>query len=134
MKIPLTKGKIWYIIQYRTFVRDFSPIEIKHISYPLYNILIKISSENGKGVIIICKICNQYFCPPACPNFDGFVVGLGSSVAECEICSTRLYDGDVPFEKNGKFLCQDCASDLISQDLLDFLDCADIKDFFDMLL
>jgi hypothetical protein len=96
--------------------------------------LIKISSENGKGVIIICKICNKYFCPPSCPNFDGFVVGVGSSVGECEICSSRIYADDVQFEKNGKFLCQDCAEELISLELLGFLDLTDIKDFFDVLL
>ena len=103
-------------------------------SRPLYNILIKISSENGKGVINICKICGQYVCPPSCPEFDGFVVGLGSSLGECDICSARVYEDDGHFEKNGKLLCEDCANELISPELLDFLNCINLKDFFDMLL
>ena len=94
----------------------------------------KISSENGKGVIIICKICGQFVCPPACPEFDGYVAGLGSAKSECETCGVRNYDGDGHFIKNGKAICIDCAEELISQELLEFLDCVDIKDFFEMLL
>ena len=37
-------------------------------------------------------------------------------------------------EKNGKLLCEDCANELTSPELLDFLDCINLKDFFDMLL
>lgn len=85
-------------------------------------------------MIIICKICGQYSCPSSCPEFNGFVAGLGTSIGECEICSARVYDDDGHFVKNGKILCQDCAEELISPELLEFLDCADIKDFFDMLL
>ena len=85
-------------------------------------------------MINICKICGQYNCPPACPSFDGFVAGLGSSIGECEVCGSRAYSDDTYFEKNGKILCKDCAEELISPELLDFLDFADIKEFFDMLL
>ncbi len=96
--------------------------------------MIEISSENGKGVIIICKICGQYICPSSCPEFDGFVAGLGSALGECELCSARVYEGDEYYIKNGKILCEECTRELISPELLDFLECADIKDFFDMLL
>ena len=85
-------------------------------------------------MIIICKICGQYTCPSSCPEFDGYIVGIGSASGECEICGARIYEGDEYFRKNGKALCEDCAEELISQELLDFLGCADIKDFFDMLL
>lgn len=73
-------------------------------------------------------------CPSSCPEFDGYVSGLGDSLGECEICAARVYDDDGHCVKNGKILCRDCAEELISQELLDFLDCNDIKDFFDMLL
>ena len=73
-------------------------------------------------------------CPSSCPEFDGFVPGLGASVGECDICSALAYEDDGYLIKNGKILCEECAKELISPELLDFLDCADIKDFFDMLL
>ena len=107
---------------------------MQNTSRPLYNILIKISSKNGKGVIIICKICGQYKCPSSCPEFSGYIPGLGACVDECFICGTRVYEDDEFFEKNGRVLCDDCVKDLISQELLDFLDCTDVKDFFDLLL
>ena len=73
-------------------------------------------------------------CPSSCPEFDGYVVGLGNAIGECEICASRVYEDDGHFIRNGKILCQDCAKELISPELLEFLDCAEIKDFFDMLL
>jgi hypothetical protein len=73
-------------------------------------------------------------CPSSCPEFDGYLADLGSSVGKCEICSSRAYEYDGHFIKNHKILCKECAEELISQELLDFLDCDDVKDFFDMLL
>ncbi len=107
---------------------------MQNTSRPLYNILIKISSKNGKGVIIICKICGQYICPSSCPEFSGYVPGIGISKNECFMCGVRIYEDDEFFKKNGKVLCKDCAEELISQELLDFLDCTDVTEFFDMLL
>ena len=85
-------------------------------------------------MIIICKICGQFVCPPACPEFDGYVTGLGNATSECEICGVRNYEGDGHFMKNGKAICSECTEELISPELLEFLDLADIKEFFDMLL
>lgn len=73
-------------------------------------------------------------CPSSCPEFDGFVSGLGFSLGECNMCSARVYEGDEYYEKNGKILCEECAKELISPELLELLECTDIKDFFDMLL
>jgi len=96
--------------------------------------LIKISSENGKGVIIICDYCGQYVCPPPCPDFEGRVAGLGRSVSECSICGQRFYVSDVCFGYKNKPICIECAEELIPSELLEYLDCADLNDFFDMLL
>ena len=79
-------------------------------------------------------MCGQYICPSSCPEFDGFVAGLGSSLGECFVCSARVYEDDEYFVKDNKILCEVCASELISPELLEFLDCADIDEFFDMLL
>ena len=73
-------------------------------------------------------------CPSSCPEFDGYVVGLGDALGECEICSSRVYEHDGHLVKNGKNLCKECAQELIPLELLEFLDCADIVEFFDMLL
>ena len=40
-------------------------------------------------------------CHPSCPEFDGFIAGLGSSLGECELCSARVYEGDEYYIKNG---------------------------------
>ena len=85
-------------------------------------------------MINICKICGQYSCPSSCPEFDGFVEGLGNALGECEICSSRCYTDDGHFCKDDKYLCVECAEILISPELLQYLDCVDIKEFFDMLL
>jgi hypothetical protein len=95
--------------------------------------LIQISSENGKGVIIICKICGQYTCPSSCPEFNGYLVGVGASIGECELCGTRVYDDGQYYSVNGKKICFECAEEIVSPDLLDLLDCADMNEFFEML-
>ena len=84
-------------------------------------------------MIIICKICKQYVCPASCPEFLGYVAGLESASGECEICSSRVYEGDGHHYVNGKSLCSECAEEIVSRDLLDLLECADIKEFFDLL-
>ncbi len=75
----------------------------------------------------------QYECPSSCPNFDGYVSGVGSRIGECTVCEQGIYEDDKHYIKNGKFLCSECAEEFISPELLEFLDCSDIKDFFDML-
>ena len=87
----------------------------------------------GKGVIIICEICESYVCPSACPNFDGRVVGVGSPIGVCLECGGHIYDGDVHFCRDNKILCAECAEKLIPSELLSFLGCEDINDFFEML-
>jgi len=85
-------------------------------------------------VIIICKICSQYICPSACPGFEGYVVSLGVPDGECASCGKRLYTGaGESLRARGKRICADCAEELVSPELLEFLGCADIKEFFDML-
>ena len=84
-------------------------------------------------MIIICEYCFQYECPPACPNFNGYISGSGNRVGECVNCEQGIYEDDKYYAKNGKFLCKDCAEELITPELLDFLDCENIKDFFEML-
>lgn len=75
----------------------------------------------------------QYECPASCPNFDGYVSGAGIRLGECAYCEQGIHEDDEYYSKNGKLLCKDCAEELISPELLDFLDCESIKDFFDML-
>ena len=75
----------------------------------------------------------QYECPSSCPNFDGYIHGAGARIGQCESCEQGIYEDDVHYKKNGKLLCVECAEELISPELLQFLDCDNIKDFFDML-
>ena len=84
-------------------------------------------------MIIICKICGQYRCPSSCPEFDGYVAGLGRSIGSCELCGARAYDDDGHYSVNNKIICPDCAEEIVSPDFLELLECADIKEFFEML-
>lgn len=84
-------------------------------------------------MIIICNYCKKIICPSSCPEFNGYLPELGDSVGLCFECSTFVYEGDSHFSHDGKLLCRECAEELISPELLDFLDCKEIKDFFDML-
>ena len=73
-------------------------------------------------------------CPSACPSFEGKVVGLEALNKSCDICGVRLYREDEIFSFHGKTICYECAEELVSPELLELLDCADIKEFFDLLL
>ena len=84
-------------------------------------------------MIIICEICRQYRCPASCPEFDGYIPGMGKPIGVCEICGCGVYEDDEYYLVNGKFICRDCAEEIVSPDLLELLECADIKEFFDML-
>ena len=84
-------------------------------------------------MIIICEICGQYICPACCPEFNGYVPGLGKSTGLCELCGSRVYDGDGHHIVNAKVICGDCAEEIVSPDLLELFECADINDFFQML-
>ena len=81
----------------------------------------------------MCDYCKQYSCPSACPSYDGDLAGLSEKIGRCFICEDGVYADDEQYTKNEKYLCKECASELISPELLEFLDCEDIKDFFDML-
>ena len=81
----------------------------------------------------MCEVCGQYVCPSSCPSFDGYIVGLGDPCGECSVCESRLYDDEATFSYDGKTVCAECAGELVSPELLSFLGCADIKDFFEML-
>ena len=82
----------------------------------------------------MCEYCRQYECPSACPSFNGHATGLGSSTGKCAFCEANIYDSDEQYAKNDKVLCAECAEELVSPELLELLDCADIKEFFDLLL
>ena len=84
-------------------------------------------------MIIICEYCRQYECPPSCPSFIGNISGVGSRIGRCDSCESNIYEDDKYYRKGEKMLCSECAEELISPELLEFLGCEDIKDFFDML-
>ena len=84
-------------------------------------------------MIIICDYCKMSVCPSACPSFEGEVPGLTSTNSTCEICGVKIYEEDEFYKPNKKLICQECAEELVSPELLELLDCADIKEFFDLL-
>ena len=84
-------------------------------------------------MIIICEFCRQYECPSSCPTFDGYISGAGAYIGKCDYCDQGIFEDDKYYKFGEKILCSECAEELISPELLDFLDCESIKDFFDML-
>ena len=84
-------------------------------------------------MIIICDYCQKYVCPSSCPNFEGYEVGLGYSQKRCSLCEGRIYDEEQYYSYEGKTVCQECAQELISQELLALLECKNIQEFFDLL-
>ncbi len=85
-------------------------------------------------MIIICEICNKFVCPPPCPGFDGRVIGLGEPLSECEMCGARLYsEAEAYPTPSGARVCSECAEELVSCELLELCECADAKEFFEML-
>ncbi len=63
----------------------------------------------------------------------GYLAQAGQAEGMCYSCGTRVYNADKYYKKDDKILCSECAEELISPELLDFLVCTDIKEFFDML-
>ena len=99
----------------------------------LYNIINQISSKKGKGVIIICDCCGFYICPSSCPNFNGRLVSLGYPIGECYNCLSDVYSEEPHHVHDGRILCEKCASEVVSVELLEYLDCENIKEFFSLL-
>ena len=81
----------------------------------------------------MCDYCKQYECPPACPSYSGHSTALGDAAGACAFCDANVYADDEYYTREGKILCAECAEELISPELLDFLECKNIKEFFDML-
>ena len=84
-------------------------------------------------MIIICEYCKQYECPSSCPSFDGYISELGKPKGLCDQCEQRIYEDERHYKFGDKMICCECAEELISPELLELLDCENIKDFFDML-
>jgi hypothetical protein len=84
-------------------------------------------------VINICDICKQYVCPSACPNFLSSVSLHGSAVGACFLCAGSIYDGNDFYVHNERLICAECACELIPSELLEFLECESIAEFFEML-
>lgn len=84
-------------------------------------------------MIIICDECKQYVCPSSCPSYEGRSLNSSELVGACSRCDEILFFGDEYYRREGGILCRECAEELVSSELLDFLDCDDVKDFFDML-
>lgn len=84
-------------------------------------------------MINICDVCKQYVCPSACPNYSYCAPLFGADVGACSVCSERVCDGDEFYVYNERLLCAECAGELIPSELLSFLLCDSIAEFFEML-
>lgn len=75
----------------------------------------------------------KYYCPPSCPSFSGYMPELPEALGACALCYTKLREGDRIYKYKSKLLCKDCANDVITEALMEFLDISSQEELFDML-
>ncbi|MBQ7294450.1 MAG: hypothetical protein IJW79_12015 [Clostridia bacterium] len=78
----------------------------------------------------MCKECQQTFCPPECPNFDGS--GAGYRVKLCAACGGEIFD-DSHYLILGVPFCLYCAEHASASDLADFFEFPETKDLIEEL-
>ncbi len=57
----------------------------------------------------MCKICEFFICPPACPSYDGESAEYGKPLGRCDGCGDYVYEGDLYYVEKRKIFCADCA-------------------------
>lgn len=77
---------------------DVYNIEIEHMFYIF----------NRKGSEAMCEECQMFICPPACPNFDGTLAGLGRPRGRCSLCDGGIYRDEEYYLLGGERVCQFC--------------------------
>ena len=68
---------------------------------------IKKRKENAKK--FMCKECKQTYCDHACPEFDGYVVGVGAPKRYCASCEGGIFPGELYYLIGDDAVCEDCA-------------------------
>lgn len=53
----------------------------------------------------MCEECRQTPCHPRCPNADEPRV-----VTVCDVCDSKIYEGDTMYKIEGMCICEDCIS------------------------
>ena len=81
----------------------------------------------------MCKECNNIFCVSGCPNFTGFIPGLGAPRHTCSSCEGGIYEGEFYYSISGDLYCEDCVEYLGLRELASLLGYPDISNMLEAL-
>lgn len=81
----------------------------------------------------MCKECRQSFCDTFCPNFSGYVAGVGFPHTACSSCGSFIYRGDVYYVVANRAYCEECAKSFDISELADIFGFSKISDIIEGL-
>lgn len=81
----------------------------------------------------MCKQCHQSFCDAFCPNFSGYLPGVGSPSAQCSACGDDIYPEQFYYLIGDRAFCQDCLEGLQVTELAEVLDFSRVSDLIEEL-
>ena len=56
----------------------------------------------------MCQICHRQFCPPSCPEYEGYSAARGRAEHQCDLCQGSIYKGEPHFSDGEQRICLDC--------------------------
>ena len=81
----------------------------------------------------MCKECEQTFCDTRCPNFSGYIPGVGAPREICSSCESGIYSGDLYYLVADRAYCEECVGNLDISELADIFGFAEISDMIEAL-
>ena len=65
----------------------------------------------------MCKECGQSICDTCCPNFSGYIPGVGSPHSFCSSCGGGIYGGESYYLISHLAFCEECSEGLSLSEL-----------------
>ena len=81
----------------------------------------------------MCNYCEKSNCPSSCPEFDGYIPGIGQPVATCGLCGADIYRGDRYIDDENCPICAECASETELDELVVLSHSEDFWEVFSQL-
>ena len=60
----------------------------------------------------MCKECQKIYCDPTCPEYSGYIPGVGAPTNHCVSCESGIYPGELYYVIGDDAICEDCALSL----------------------
>lgn len=81
----------------------------------------------------MCKECEQSFCDTFCPNFSGYVAGVGLPRVTCSSCGSGIYSGELYYLAADNAYCEECVESLDISELADLFGFSKISEIIEIL-